>query len=616
MLADHNKSHESQLIVAAMTVPSQLQLPSSTDIGLAVSAARRDSTYAFAEDHAIAESFRSRRNGENGPAWDLLAQIFDFQFHPRDAAAPFGPMAMFDGKRSLIPDDLTDEQLDALENSLTNATDSEYRARVGDILWLRRKNAQAARKAIEAYVETGKRMEDPDNWVACVEQYERAVRLARSLGKSEALLDSTLEHLLLRVRHYRGEDKLWLTHRLLCLLYEFDYGDAAELAAIAAKGAAKAKNDGDLRKAVQYHDIEAKLHRRAGDSEKVNDALRAVAERYVDDAEAREASGSYMVAHKFWNEAIQSYRRVPNSGDRIKELQRRMNAAGEKMRAEMKTVGTEFDFSEQSKRAQQTVDGLQFEEAICLFVAFVRPIDPARLRSETEQFIREHPLSSIVDADIFDGAGRKVDVRPSALTTDAEEYDRAIRGHMSFFADIQRFEKVMGTIAPAMRKILEGNSVDNLMLENLIGESRFIPAGRLSIFIRSVRAGLEWDFSTALHLLIPQVENSLRHILAQFGVITTTVDAVGIEETWPLGRILNEPKLLEILGESLVYELRTLLLGQPGLNLRNLLAHGLVEDAHLNNNHNGLYLWWLVLRLVVWATPQFEAFAIRKQCGA
>jgi hypothetical protein len=130
----------------------------------------------------------------------------------------------------------------------------------------------------------------------------------------------------------------------------------------------------------------------------------------------------------------------------------------------------------------------------------------------------------------------------------------------------------------------------------------------LSIYVRAIRLGFEWDFSTSLHLLIPQIENSLRFLLVQAGLIVTTVDAIGIEETWPLGRILNEARLVEILGEGLVYELRSLLLGQPGLNIRNLVAHGLMNDRMLNNQ-NALYLWWLILRLIVYPTSNFRRFA-------
>lgn len=175
-------------------------------------------------------------------------------------------------------------------------------------------------------------------------------------------------------------------------------------------------------------------------------------------------------------------------------------------------------------------------------------------------------------------------------------------------ADLHRFERVAGRLVPAMLKMLETNVADENSLKELIKESTFILPNRLSIFVHAIRLGLERDISTSLHLLVPQVENALRHLLVRSGIITTTLDAVGIEEAWPLGRILSEPQLLPILGEPLVYELRSLLLGQPGSNIRNLLAHGLLGDDELNG-HSAFYLWWLILRLVIWVTPQFQTFA-------
>jgi hypothetical protein len=607
-----NQSSTPPVTEGAKAAPSTMEWPSAAEITDAISEARVSKTYAYAEDHAIAEVFRGRDRAVSNSAWGLLAQIFNFHFRPGDAVAPFGPMWVMDNKRSMIPADLTNDQLDGLAATLTQIEDPEYRARLGDVLWLRRKDAQAARIAIESYLESGQRLEDPDHWVACIARYERAIRLARSLGNKEPLLNKALEHLLSRVKHYDGDDKLWLTHRALSLLYEFGHGDPLEMAAIAAKVASKAKLDGDFRRAAEHHDLEAKFFKRAGNVQKTDDALRAIAERHADDAEAREAGGSYMVAHKFWNDAIQAYRRVPNSSERIKELHRRLNIAGDKMRAEMKSVGTEIDLSAPAKRAQEVMEGRALEEALCLLVAFVRLIDPTQLRTESEQMIKDHPLQAMIQADIFDAAGRKVDVRPSALTDDPAEYDRAVRGFMDWHAGLHRFEIVQGTLVPAMQKILETHSLDHQALEPLIKDSGFIPPGRLPIFVRAIRLGFERDFSTSLHLLIPQVENSLRHILAKSGVITTTLDAVGIEETWPLGRILSEPQLVPILGEPLVYELRSLLLGQPGSNYRNLLAHGLLGDNGLNS-HSAFYLWWLILRLVIWVTPQFQAFAGQKQ---
>ncbi|MGF1611453.1 MAG: DUF4209 domain-containing protein [Kiloniellales bacterium] len=547
------------------------------------------------ENFEFARAFRDH----TGPGWGLLAQVFSLWYQRRNAQAPFAPTVTLEG--------LTEAQLDALRPTLDCVSDPEFRARVADILWLRRGDHVAARIAVEAYLESGMRLEDPKHWVAGMERYERAIRLARLLGKSDPLFDKSLSHLLERVRHYDGGDKSWLTHRGLSLLYEFQAGNPSELAALAAKVAARASAERDFRRAWEHFEHEAKFHRRAGDTTKANEAMRARAERMADEAEVREGAGSFIAAHKFWNDAIQAYRSVPGSADRIKELHRRLNIAGEKMRSEMQTTTIQIDVSEKAKRAKELLTGKSFEDALCILAAIARPIDPIPYRSEIEQMIADSPFQATIAAGIFDGAGRKVDVRPPALTGDPAERERAMLGFMAYYADPYRLEAVAGSIAPAMRQMLSEHGVYSPAIEAFVKESAFIPDGRVSIFARGIRFGFEWDISTALHLLIPQVENALRALLAQQGTITTALDAVGIEEAWPLGKILNESALADMLGNAHVYELRSLLLGQPGSNFRNLLAHGLLGDEHLAG-HGALYLWWLILRIVVMHTPTFRSF--------
>jgi hypothetical protein len=54
-------------------------------------------------------------------------------------------MMVWDGKRSMIPTDLTEDQLSVLESTVDGVTFPEYRARILDVLWLRRRDASRAR---------------------------------------------------------------------------------------------------------------------------------------------------------------------------------------------------------------------------------------------------------------------------------------------------------------------------------------------------------------------------------------------------------------------------------------------------------------------------------------
>jgi hypothetical protein len=52
-----------------------------------------------------------------------------------------------------------------------------------------------------------------------------------------------------------------------------------------------------------------------------------------------------------------------------------------------------------------------------------------------------------------------------------------------------------------------------------------------------------------------------------------------------------------VFGDDLTFEIKALFCDSLGANLRNELAHGLVDHNACNSLH-GVYAWWLTLRLV------------------
>lgn len=115
------------------------------------------------EGYELASAFRKKNEEQPGVGWSLLSQIFDFRFMA-GKLEPFGPMVQMEGRRSMIPADLSDGELDAILGTLHTVACPEFQARAGDLLWLRRKDFKAARMAVAAYIEAGSRLEDPEDW--------------------------------------------------------------------------------------------------------------------------------------------------------------------------------------------------------------------------------------------------------------------------------------------------------------------------------------------------------------------------------------------------------------------------------------------------------------------
>jgi len=167
-------------------------------------------------------------------------------------------------------------------------------------------------------------------------------------------------------------------------------------------------------------------------------------------------------------------------------------------------------------------------------------------------------------------------------------------------ASMSRLTHVQALVEPARQQInLEHNiRVDDLL--PLIYNNPFVPAGREYIIARGLHAGMHGDFLTAIHFLIPQIEASIRYVLAQIGVITSGFDDDGIQDEYNLNRTLRESAytdaLTKVFGEDFLFDMRGLLIERFGANLRNDMAHGLI-DHNAFYSESGCYLWWLTLRL-------------------
>jgi hypothetical protein len=320
-------------------------------------------------------------------------------------------------------------------------------------------------------------------------------------------------------------------------------------------------------------------------------------------------------AHHFWQAAVKAFQERASLRQRVPDLRARLAEAGRRTLQEMQTASTdEIDIRRHVEASKKAVHGLAWDDAFFTLAMIAPFINPDKLREETLERMRAHPLVTLIQGDVFDHAGRKIAVRPPVGTGDPKREEQAVEGFMDEQARIHRDLQVHGVLAPAVRVMRDEHIIDEAAVEGLIKDSALVPEGHLSLFVKGVVAGFRFDFSTALHILIPQVENGLRHVLEQNGVVPRYINADGVEDVWLLGKVLEHEKLAELLDADMLYELRTLMAGRLGPNLRNLIAHGLLDEQSLNGEI-AFYLWWVLLRLIALPTNGMAAFAERKQAS-
>ncbi len=515
---------------------------------------------------------------------------------------------MHAGNRSLIPDDLSEQQLNALEATLEEIDDPHYRARVGDIIWNRKKNERAAKIAVAAYLDAGKKVENPNKTNNSMQLYERAIRLAQQIRKNGELPKCILFHLESRVKHYEGTSRSYFSYDALKLLAEFKSGDFVKLAEIAGKIADTARTECDFHCARNYYDVQAQQLKLAKILNAAEIARVNSARTFVDEAESKEAANQYIVAYQHWADAIAAFKNRPSLRSEIPELRRRYTVAGNKLESEMSTIsGDKADLSELIEESRVAVSNLPWADALFTFVSKVKLIDPVELRKSAIEQIQKNPLQAMCDSSIHDASGRKIGHRPSAFTEDEGQSEKAICGFMQQIADQYRQIEVAACIAPMMRQLISDHKIDHSSFASILGNSALIPDDRREWFYEAFAAGFCWNFSGALHVLIPQFENALRHILQKNGITPKNIDADRVENFWGFERILDEPKTVEIFGDELVYELKSLLVEPLGPNFRNSMSHGLLSPGDFKGK-TALYLWWLILRITAFKTAAMGAY--------
>src|SRR5205085_4063897 len=107
------------------------------------------------------------------------------------------------------------------------------------------------------------------------------------------------------------------------------------------------------------------------------------------------------------------------------------------------------------------------------------------------------------------------------VSRQSQSEEGAILEDMYSLASTYRSTRVQAFIEPARQHILSEHYVRVQDFLPFVSDSPFIRPGREWIIARGLYAGLQGDFLTAVHFLIPQLEDSIRYILSRLGVITS-----------------------------------------------------------------------------------------------
>lgn len=111
-----------------------------------------------------------------------------------------------------------------------------------------------------------------------------------------------------------------------------------------------------------------------------------------------------------------------------------------------------------------------------------------------------------------------------------------------------------------------------------------------------IKRFFEKDYVSAMHILVPQLESTLRNFFVKAGYSTTSIKKSTGQNEETFHEFLNREDIEKALGRNVKKMIQVIMVEKSGLNLRNDIAHGLIDFSDITKNRCILVIYlYLVL---------------------
>jgi hypothetical protein len=552
---------------------------------------------------------------ENGNAtleevFTLLGATSSMWLRP-DTKEVFQPSFVFyePPARGFILDDLSNEQIAVLAEIAPSVPNAEMRARLADVAWVKGKSKYypLVEVAVQAYVESAKWLLDSSKRLELEAntRLRRALDLANSV-RNRQLLDAVLDEIENIIFSREEDDKEFSFAMMLRLLLAYPSQKAPLYTELSKRLAETSEQHVNWMEASNYWQIKSEWDYREQNAENNRNSLIRAAEAHVKVGEiyASATQPNYPAACFQLEQALVILRRIGGMRSTCEEIHSTILKYQQISADNFERASISCDITEFVHKAQQSVKGKPISEAILRLAFAERPADKQDIRERVEEYLATASFHMLFPMTMVDNQGRTTATSPSLLNATNTDKEQIIKARMFMEAGLHHRLVAAAIIEPMVYQISLDHYIQIEDLAFLVRNNPLIPPNHAYIFLKGLYAGFQGDLLVAAHLLIPQIENSLRYILNQHGVITSSLNTeTGIQENFTLDTLLELSSLEDILGANIVFDLQTLLIRRFGSNLRNKLSHGLMQTGEFSSEVIE-YFWWLVLHLCCYALPK------------
>lgn len=509
---------------------------------------------------------------------------------------------------------LPQETIDALPEWLVFAQDTkclDLIARCHDLSWLVAKLKKktgafiaSARDAIDGYVKVALAIDFYQASIPCFTRLQRASQLARTIhdaGRAKKVQDA-IQELLSMHASGASREKGRGYYNLLQLL---KYTDDPKLVDECVKWCTEAANS-CTRQAESTSD--PSLHMRAGeygrlkmcwlaktkDQSLLDSAWSEVARSDEAVAEIYSSTGDknpiwYHTAAHWMHSAIVALKKGKAKEEIVTTSHKKLLLLQKRSMAAMGRFVQTIDTTALAARARSAIE--PHDDSVAALFELATIAAPPAATVFAEQLREVSPLEGMLKTTRVNSDGKSIGGR-----------DGLVNEESRWGAMVELMSKCQqliacGNIAPALEVYCEKFLVLETNVQLWVRTSAVVPQARVASWTRGLLAGFNGDWSLVIHLLPQQIEHALRGIFEAKGLVTSGLQRERQHE-FDLNKLLAMKEASDVLGVDARLDLAACLAHPLGANLRNYMAHGILEDEEHAAAHS-VYLWWLALRMVL-----------------
>jgi Domain of unknown function (DUF4209) len=239
---------------------------------------------------------------------------------------------------------------------------------------------------------------------------------------------------------------------------------------------------------------------------------------------------------------------------------------GPRVRDSMKMISHEMEISRDEFEAyvEQIVDG-ELDQILTRIAIHYIP-RRGEIENQLYELAKQAPIGFLFTNQIIDNRGRVIATRGPL----EEDLDGHIVTQMS-----QNMSAAVMFLDAALEQTIKKFNLDSDKLANYLLQSPVFMPYQKDFLLKGIQKYIEQDYIIAIHLLIPQIEATVRSLVEMSGGAVLKPGRGGGFHLRTLDEILRSEQVMKSLGEDVALYCRVVLTDQRGWNIRNDVCHGI-----------------------------------------